>query len=73
MMFTAVDSDAVRREPGSPAQPHRLLRTGPAIALLVLVSFAYNWYYLRGGFQADDYFSLSMLRQDPSDVRDSMR
>jgi 4-amino-4-deoxy-L-arabinose transferase-like glycosyltransferase len=49
-----------------PASPHRLLRTGPAIVLLVLMSFAYNWYYLTGGFQADDFYFLNMMRADPA-------
>jgi hypothetical protein len=52
-----------RRRP--PAQPRVLLRTAPAFVLLILVSFACNWYYLKGGFQADEYFFLNMMRQEP--------
>ena len=58
-------SDIAGTQPRSPTRPHFLLRPGPALVLLVLVSLAYNWYYLRGGFQADDYIFLDMLRQDP--------
>jgi len=47
-------------------QPHPLLRTGPVLVLLLLVSLFYNWYYLGGDFQADEYFFLNMLRQDPA-------
>ena len=59
------NSDTPEMEPRLPAQAHPLLRTGPALALLVLVSFVYNWYYLTGGFQADDYIFLNMLRRHP--------
>lgn len=44
---------------------HWLTRTGPALVLLVLVSLAYNWYYLRGGFQAHDLVFLGLMKQDP--------
>ncbi|UCF32682.1 MAG: glycosyltransferase family 39 protein [Phycisphaerales bacterium] len=46
-------------------QPHPLLRTGPAFALLVLLSFALNWPYLTSGFQGEDYIFVSMYREDP--------
>ena len=59
------DSDTAGKEPRPTAPPHLLLRTGPAIALLVLVSLAYNWYYLTGGFLGEDYMFLNMLRQEP--------
>ena len=45
-----------------------LLRTGPAVALLVLVSVTCNWYYLTGGFQGDEFIFLTALRQDPLPV-----
>lgn len=59
------DSDTAGTQPRSPAQPHLLLRSGPALALLVLISFVYNWYYLRGGFQGEDHIFVGMLRQEP--------
>jgi hypothetical protein len=59
------DTHTAETQPRLTPRPHVLLRTGPALALLILVSLGYNWYYLEGGFQADDYFFLNMLRQDP--------
>ena len=56
------DTETAGTQPGSPARPHW---TGPAVALLVLVSLAYNWCYLKGGFQGEDYIFVSMLRQEP--------
>ena len=47
------------------ALPHPLLRTGPALVLLVLVSFAFNWPYVTSGFMGEDYIFLNMLRQEP--------
>jgi len=44
---------------------HWLTRTWPALVFLVLVSIAYNWDYLRGGFQADDLVFLGLMKQDP--------
>jgi len=41
------------------------VRTAAAFILLILVSSAYNWYYLKGGFQADEFFFLNMMRQEP--------
>ncbi len=32
---------------------------------LLLVSLAYNWYYLTGGFHADDLLLINLLREDP--------
>lgn len=45
--------------------PHRLLRTGPALLLLMGVSFLFNGYSLRGGFQLDEFYFLNMLREEP--------
>ena len=59
------DLDAVPAEPQSPAKPHPLLRTGPALALFILVSLAFNWPYLTSGFQGEDYIFLNALRQEP--------
>lgn len=53
-------SDAQER-----AQPHGLLRAGPVLVFFVLISLAYNWYYLGCGFMGEDYIFLNMLRQDP--------
>jgi len=44
----------------------RLSRTGLAVAFLLLLSFAFNGLYLTGGFQADEFFFLNTLRQDPA-------
>jgi len=52
-------------EPRSPAQHHRLLRTGPVFTLLVLLSLAYNGYYLTCGFMGEDFIFMNMIRQDP--------
>ena len=35
------------------------------LAGLLLVSLAYNWYYLTGGFHADDLLLINLLREDP--------
>ncbi len=49
-----------------PARSHRRrISTGVVLGCLLLVAFAYNWSYLRGGFQADEFFFLNMLREDP--------
>ncbi|MHC4611223.1 MAG: glycosyltransferase family 39 protein [Planctomycetota bacterium] len=32
---------------------------------LLLLSLAYNWYYLTGGFHADDLLLINLLREDP--------
>lgn len=32
---------------------------------LLFVSLAYNWYYLTGGFHADDLLLINLLREDP--------
>jgi hypothetical protein len=32
---------------------------------LLFVSLAYNWYYLTGGFDADDLLLINLLREDP--------
>jgi len=39
----------------------------PWVAMLglLLVSLAYNWYYLTGGFHADDLLLINLLREDP--------
>jgi len=58
-------SDMARQEPRSPAQHHPLLGTGPILTLLVLLSLAYNWYYLTGGFQGEDYMFVGMMRHEP--------
>jgi hypothetical protein len=42
-----------------------LQRTRPLLVLLVLVSLAFNWYYLTGGFLGEDFIFLNMLRQEP--------
>jgi hypothetical protein len=60
------DLDRNAPESRSPAEVPKLLRTGPALVVLLLLSLAYNWYYLAGGFQADEYFFLNMMRQDPA-------
>ena len=57
--------DTADRESPARGQDHLLLRPGPALALLLLVSFAYNWYYVNGGFQGEDYMFIAMLRQEP--------
>ncbi|NIM51374.1 MAG: hypothetical protein GTO22_19345, partial [Gemmatimonadales bacterium] len=44
---------------------HWLTRPGPALLFLVLVALVYNWNYLRGGFQGDDFIFLGMMKQDP--------
>lgn len=44
----------------------RLRRTGLAIALLLLLSFVFNGPYLTAGFQADEFFFLNTLREDPA-------
>jgi hypothetical protein len=44
---------------------HRLTRAGAAISILLLVSLAYNWNYLRLGFEADDVVFLEIVQQDP--------
>lgn len=50
----------------NPAGGRRWLPSTRSVFLfLLLVSFAYNGNYLRGGFQADEFFFLNMLRQDP--------
>ena len=36
-----------------------------AVLGLVVVAFAFNWFYLLGGFQADEFFFLNALREDP--------
>ncbi len=43
----------------------RSTRTGPALGLLLLLSLAYNGYYLRLGFQADDLVFLGLVEQEP--------
>lgn len=58
-------SDTAGVEARSPVRPHLLLRTGPALVLLVLVSLAFNWPYLTSGFQGEDYIFLNMLGQEP--------
>jgi len=45
---------------------HRLNSSVPVLALLLLLSFAFNWNYLRGGFQSDEFFFLNTMRDDPS-------
>ncbi|MFH1437082.1 MAG: glycosyltransferase family 39 protein [Pseudomonadota bacterium] len=40
-------------------------RTALVFVLFMLVSLAFNWYYLLGGFQADDMALVSNLRHDP--------
>ena len=44
----------------------RFRRTGLAIALLLLLSFVFNGLYLTAGFQADEFFFLNTLREDPA-------
>ena len=47
----------------------REIRAGPRPWLvsvgLLLVSLAYNWRYLTGGFHADDLLLINLLREDP--------
>ena len=43
----------------------RLTNTGPALALLLLLSLLYNGYYLFGGFHGDDAIFLSLAKRDP--------
>jgi len=52
-------------EPPSQARPPLLSRAVPAIILFLLISFAYNWNYLKGRFQLDEYLFLCMMQQDP--------
>ena len=59
------DSNATGMEPGARSRPHVLLKTGPALALLVLISLGFNWPYLTSGFQGEDYIFLNMLKQEP--------
>ena len=59
------ESDTTWTQPRLTMRCHPLLRTGPALGMLVLLSFAYNWYYLKGGFTGEDYIFVNMLRQDP--------
>jgi hypothetical protein len=47
------------------AKHHPLLRPAPALTLLLLLSLAYNWYYLMGGFLGEDYIFVGMLREEP--------
>lgn len=53
-------SPAKQQEPG-PRRRNGVL----AVLFLVLVSFAFNGFYLLGGFQADEFFFLNALREDP--------
>lgn len=43
------------------------MRPRPWVVLigLLLVSLAFNWYYLTGGFHADDLLLINLLREDP--------
>ncbi|MGB5296446.1 MAG: glycosyltransferase family 39 protein, partial [Thermoanaerobaculia bacterium] len=60
---------AALRSTGATESPgrvlHRLTRAGAAISILLLVSLAYNWNYLRLGFEADDVVFLEIVQQDP--------
>ncbi len=56
----SVTDPASRREPF-----HWPKSNAAAVLCLVLVSLAFNWFYLLGGFQADEFFFLNSLRQDP--------
>ncbi len=53
----------------NPARPREGFPWPRREALLVLcfilASFGFNWFYLLGGFQADEFFFLHALREDP--------
>ena len=64
-MQTVSNPTSSEAELRSSAATCRLLRPGPALGLLVLISFVFNWPYLMGGFLGEDYIFLNLLRQDP--------
>ncbi len=53
----------------NPARPREripwLRREALLVLCFILVSFGLNWFYLLGGFQADEFFFLNYLREDP--------
>ncbi|MCP4201769.1 MAG: hypothetical protein GY769_07535 [bacterium] len=53
----------------NPARPREripwLRREALLVLCFILVSFGLNWFYLLGGFQADEFFFLNALREDP--------
>lgn len=52
--------------PAKLQEPVLWMRRGAlAVLCLMLVSFTFNWFYLLGGFQADEFFFLNALREDP--------
>ena len=52
--------------PARPIERIPWLRREALLALcFILVSFGLNWFYLSGGFQADEFFFLNALREDP--------
>ena len=60
------DANTIVSESPPLANVPTLLRTGPALVILLLLSLVYNWYYLTGDFQADEYYFLNMMHQDPA-------
>jgi hypothetical protein len=47
-------------------EPRHWPKSNAVVVLcLVLVSLAFNWFYLLGGFQADEFFFLNALREEP--------
>lgn len=52
-----------------PLSETRNARAGPrpwvVLIGLLFLSLAYNWYYLTGGFHADDLLLINLLREDP--------
>ena len=59
------DSCTAETEPRPSARRHLLLRTCPALLLLIAVSLALNWPYLTSGFLGEDYIFLDTLKQEP--------